>query len=62
VDGDTRKPLDERFETRILEREAKILEGQYRDRLSTLAGKRLLALAAAYYLSAGFDAVEAASF
>ena len=30
-----RKPLDERFETRILEREAKILERQYRDRPST---------------------------
>ena len=32
---DRRKPLDERFEARILEREAKILEGQYRDRSST---------------------------
>src|SRR6266403_4550140 len=29
---DGREPLDERSEARILEREAKILEGQYRDR------------------------------
>jgi hypothetical protein len=29
------QPLDERFEARILEREAKILEWQYRDRAST---------------------------
>jgi hypothetical protein len=27
--------LDERFEARVLEREARILEGQYRDRPST---------------------------
>jgi hypothetical protein len=30
-----RKPLNWRFETGILEGEAKILEGQYRDRPST---------------------------
>jgi hypothetical protein len=32
---DRRKPLHQRFEARILERETKILEGQYRDRPST---------------------------